>query len=66
MSQGTCQCHGRYKAIPTEISNNHRRTPGLCDLSLLKPSSGDFPREPVAKTLCSQYREPGFDPWSRN
>ena len=34
-----------------------------------KPSSellGDFPGGPVAKTPHSQYRGPGFDPWSRN
>ena len=27
---------------------------------------GDFPGGLVAKTLHSQYRDPGFDPWSRN
>ena len=26
----------------------------------------DFPHDPVAKTLCSQCMEPGFDLWSRN
>ena len=26
----------------------------------------DFPSGPVAKTPCSQYREPRFDPWSGN
>ena len=25
---------------------------------------GDFPGGPVAKTLCSQCRGPGFNPWS--
>ena len=25
-----------------------------------------FPGGPVAKTLCSQYKEPRFDPWSGN
>ena len=25
---------------------------------------GDFPDGPMAKTTCSQSREPGFDPWS--
>ena len=25
----------------------------------------DFPGGPEAKTLCSQCRGPGFDPWSR-
>ena len=24
----------------------------------------DFPGDPVAKTLCSQRRGPGFDSWS--
>ena len=24
----------------------------------------DFPGSPVAKTLCFQFRGPGFDPWS--
>ena len=28
--------------------------------------NGDFPSSPVAKTLCLQCREPGFDPWSGN
>ena len=27
---------------------------------------GDFPGGPVGKTLCSQGRGPGFDPWSGN
>ena len=27
---------------------------------------GDFPRGPVAETLCSQCRGPGFDPWTGN
>ena len=26
----------------------------------------NFPRGPLAKTLCSQSRGPGFDPWSGN
>ena len=26
----------------------------------------DFPSGPVVKTLCSQCREPGFNPWSTN
>ena len=26
----------------------------------------DFPCGPVVKALCSQSREPGFDPWSGN
>ena len=25
----------------------------------------DFTGGPVAKTLCSWYREPGFNPWSK-
>ena len=32
----------------------------------LKVWPGDFPGGPVAKTLCSQCRGPGFDPWSGN
>ena len=40
MSQGTLKRHGRYKAIPAKLSINHRRTSGLCDLSLLKPVVG--------------------------
>ena len=27
---------------------------------------GDFPGGPVAKTLSSQGRGPGYDPWSEN
>ena len=26
----------------------------------------DFPGGPAVKTLCSQCRGPGFDPWSGN
>ena len=26
----------------------------------------DFPGGPVAETICSQCRGPGFDPWSGN
>ena len=26
----------------------------------------DFPGGPVAKTVCSPWRGPGFDPWSGN
>ena len=26
----------------------------------------DFPGDPAAKTLCSQCKEPGFNPWSWN
>ena len=32
----------------------------------LKKCFGDFSGGPVAKTLCSQSRGPGFDPWSEN
>ena len=31
-----------------------------------KPLIWDFPGGPVAKTLRSQCRGPGFDPWSGN
>ena len=31
-----------------------------------RPLCGDFPGGPVAKSLCSQCRWPGFDPWSGN
>ena len=30
----------------------------------LKLNIQDFPCGPVAKTLCSQCRGPGFDPWT--
>ena len=32
----------------------------------LRVWSWDFPGGPVAKTLCSQCRGLGFDPWSGN
>ena len=32
--------------------------------SLKKHCGRDFPGGPVAKSPCSQYRGPGFDPWS--
>ena len=31
-----------------------------------KQMGGDFPGGAVVKTLCSQCRGPGFDPWSGN
>ena len=34
--------------------------------SILKSRDRDFPDGPVAKTLSSQCRGPGFDPWSGN
>ena len=33
---------------------------------LLKIKLRDFPGGPVAKMPCSQWRRPGFDPWSGN
>ena len=33
-------------------------------LSVRNVSAQDFPSGPLAKTLCSQCRGPGFDPWS--
>ena len=32
----------------------------------LKGKKTDFSDGPVARTLCSQNRKPGFDPWSRS
>ena len=29
-----------------------------------KPINREFPGAPVDKTLCSEHRGPGFDPWS--
>jgi len=34
--------------------------------SSLQIEDGDFPGGPVAKAPFSQYRGPGFDPWSGN
>ena len=34
--------------------------------SHFKSGLRDFPGGPVGKTLCSQCRRPGFDPWSGN
>ena len=31
-----------------------------------KDNLHEFPGDPVAKTLSSQCRGPGFDPWSEN
>ena len=33
---------------------------------LMRMYSWDFPDGAVAKISCSQYREPGFDPWFEN
>ena len=34
--------------------------------SMIIKSSMDFPRGPVARTLCSQCRGPGFNSWAGN
>ena len=39
---------------------------GIRQIKVKNQVPGDFPSGPVAKTLCSQCRVPGFDPWSRN
>ena len=39
---------------------------GFQELGSLKATFLDFLSSPVAKTLHSQCREPGFDPWSGN
>ena len=36
----------------------------VCPPLLQNRSCSDFPGGPVAKTMCSQCREPRFDPWS--
>ena len=38
----------------------------LADKGLYSQSYGGFPGGPVAKTLRSQCRGPGFNPWSGN
>ena len=48
--------HGNVNCIVT-LENN---------LSFLKKLNGDFPDGPMAKTLCSQCRGPGFNPRSGN
>ena len=35
-------------------------------ITKVKNQYRDFPDGPVAKTLCSQYRGPGCNPWSVN
>ena len=35
-------------------------------MSTIKKAEGGFPGGPVANTLCSQCRGPGFDPWLGN
>ena len=42
------------------------RRKAVRDRLALQGGTGDFPGGPVARTLCSQCRGPGFDPWSRN
>ena len=39
---------------------------GFTSLFFKKRQFGDFPDGPVAKTLISQCRGAGFDPWSGN
>ena len=48
--------------LPRSVSNISLSVP----VPLLKNSFRDFPGDPVAKTLCSQWTGPGFDSWSGN
>ena len=45
---------------------NKQGDEGFKSVSLFNMISWDFPGGPVVKTLCSQCRGPGFDPWSGN
>ena len=38
----------------------------ICRYLIKRQNSWDFPGGPMAKTPCSQHREPGFSPWSGN
>ena len=45
------------------VSRHHGVLPQIW-LGILKSGfTGDFPGDPVGKTLCSQCRGPGIDPW---
>ena len=59
----------RWKAFPRKkqtIDTNSRRNRKSRDgIGNQKPTHGDFPESPVAKTPSSQCRAPRFDPWSR-
>ncbi|CAI9158194.1 unnamed protein product [Rangifer tarandus platyrhynchus] len=44
-------------SLPAELSGK----PTLC-ITFLKGIKRDFPGGPLLKTLCSQYRGPGFKP----
>ena len=48
----------------TNITVNTQK--GTLIVSLKKKKPLDFPGGPVVKTLCSQYRGCGLDPWSGN
>ena len=44
----------------------HRRLDPLWEDRALKTPKGNFPHDPVAKTLHSQCKGPRFNPWSGN
>ena len=46
-----------------ELKNLLMKVKGKSEKAGLKLNIQDFPCGPVAKTLCSQCRGPGFDPW---
>ena len=47
-----------------ELKNLLMKVKGKSEKAGLKLNIQDFPCGPVAKTLCSQCRGPGFDPWT--
>ena len=47
-----------------ELKNLLMKVKEKSEKSGLKLNIQDFPRGPVAKTLCSQCRGPGFNPWT--
>ena len=54
-----------FHAIDTASTLPLLRTP-ILEIILKTNYLGDFPGDPVAKTLSSQCKGPGFSPWSRN
>ena len=54
-----------FLSLPTRSIKNYKDFMTYRSEFLLKRSCLEFLGGPVAETPLSQYREPGFDPWSR-
>ena len=61
--KGQCYFKRKKKNV---AGNSFNLFTHLSQCQLLRRLRGGFPGGPVANTLCSQRRGPGFDPWLGN